>query len=32
MSGGISSISFTYLSPGFYALVCDDSPETYVIK
>lgn len=32
MSGGISSISFTYLSPGFYALVNDDSSETYVIK
>lgn len=32
LTGGVSSISFTYLSPGFYALVNDESPETYVIK
>lgn len=32
MSGGVSSISFTYLSPGFYALVNDDNTETYIIK
>ena len=24
--------AFTYLSPGFYALVHDSSPETYIIK
>lgn len=32
MSGGISSISFVYLSPGFYALVNDNDNETYIIK
>lgn len=29
---GISSISFNYLSPGYYALVTSASPETYIIK
>ncbi len=28
----VSSISFTYLSPGFYALVNTNKPETYIIK
>lgn len=32
MSGGVSSLSFTYLSPGFYALVNDHDTETYIIK
>ena len=32
LSDNVSSISFTYLSPGFYALVNDSSPETYIIK
>lgn len=30
--GGISSISFTYLSPGFYALVNEAGTEKYIIK
>lgn len=30
--GGISSISFTYLSPGFYALVNETETEKYIIK
>lgn len=30
--GGISSISFTYLSPGFYALVNEAETEKYIIK
>lgn len=30
--GGISSISFTYLSPGFYALVNKAETEKYIIK
>ena len=32
LTDNVSSISFTYLSPGFYALVHDSSPETYIIK
>lgn len=32
ISKNISSISFIYLSPGFYALVNDNSNETYIIK
>lgn len=32
LTGNISSISFTYLSPGFYALVNADKSETYIIK
>lgn len=32
LTGNISSISFTYLSPGFYALVNDDMTESYIIK
>ena len=32
LSDNVSSISFTYLSPGFYALVNDSSSETYIIK
>lgn len=32
LSDNVSSISFTYLSPGFYALVNESSSETYVIK
>ena len=32
LSDGVSSISFTYLSPGYYALVNNDSMETYIIK
>lgn len=32
LSDNISSISFTYLSPGFYALVNESSSETYIIK
>lgn len=30
--GGISSISFTYLSPGFYVLVNEAETEKYIIK
>lgn len=30
--GGISSISFAYLSPGFYALVNEAETEKYIIK
>lgn len=30
--GGISSISFNYLSPGFYALVNEAETEKYIIK
>lgn len=30
--GGISSISFTYLSPGFYALLNEAETEKYIIK
>lgn len=30
--GGISSISFIYLSPGFYALVNEAETEKYIIK
>lgn len=30
--GGISSMSFTYLSPGFYALVNEAETEKYIIK
>ena len=30
--GGISSISYTYLSPGFYALVNEAETEKYIIK
>lgn len=30
--GGISIISFTYLSPGFYALVNEAETEKYIIK
>lgn len=30
--GGISNISFTYLSPGFYALVNEAETEKYIIK
>lgn len=30
--GGISSISFGYLSPGFYALVNEAETEKYIIK
>ena len=29
---GVSSISFVYLSPGYYALVNDSNDETYLIK
>ncbi len=29
---GVSSISFVYLSPGYYALVNDSNDETYIIK
>lgn len=32
LSEGVSNITFTYLSPGYYALVNNDSPETYIIK
>ena len=32
LEGGISSISFTYLSPGFYALVNEAETEKYIIK
>lgn len=32
LSDNVSSISFTYLSPGFYALVNDSSSESYIIK
>ena len=32
LSDNVSSISFAYLSPGFYALVNDSSSETYIIK
>ena len=32
LSDNVSSISFTYLSPGFYALVNETSSETYIIK
>jgi len=32
LTGNISSISFTYLSPGFYALVDADRSESYIIK
>lgn len=32
LSDGVSSISFTYLSPGYYAFVNNDSMETYIIK
>lgn len=32
LSDNVSRISFTYLSPGFYALVNDCSSETYIIK
>ncbi len=32
LTGNISSISFTYLSPGFYALVNADKSESYIIK
>ena len=32
LSDNVSSISFTYLSPGFYALVNESSSETYIIK
>lgn len=32
LSDSVSSISFTYLSPGFYALVSESRSETYVIK
>lgn len=32
LTGNISSISFTYLSPGFYALVNADMTESYIIK
>lgn len=31
-SDGVSSISFNYLAPGYYALVNDDNEETYIIK
>lgn len=30
--GGISSISFDYLSPGFYALINEEETEKYIIK
>lgn len=29
---GVCSISFNYLSPGYYALVSDTKSETYIIK
>lgn len=29
---GIGSVSFVYLSPGYYALVNDSNDETYIIK
>ena len=32
LTEGISSISFAYLSPGFYALVNEDSNASYIIK
>ena len=32
LSDNVSSISFTYLSPGFYALVSESSPDSYIIK
>ncbi len=32
LSDSVSSISFTYLSPGFYALVNEGGSETYIIK
>ena len=32
LTGNISSISFTYLSPGFYALMNADKSESYIIK
>lgn len=32
LTDNVSSISFTYLSPGFYALVHENSPETYIVK
>ena len=32
MTNNVSSISFTYLSPGFYALVNPNRKETYIIK
>ncbi len=30
--GGISSISFEYLSPGYYALINETETESYIIK
>ena len=32
LTNNVSSISFTYLSPGFYALVNPNRKETYIIK
>ncbi len=32
LTGGVSSISFEYLSPGYYALVNEDETESYIIK
>lgn len=32
LTDNVSSISFIYLSPGFYALVHDNNTETYIIK
>lgn len=32
MTDGISSITFAYLSPGYYALVNDDGDASYIIK
>ena len=32
LSDNVSIISFTYLSPGFYALVNEGGSETYIIK
>lgn len=32
LEGGISSLSFGYLSPGFYALVNEAETEKYIIK
>lgn len=32
LTGGVSSISFEYLSPGYYALLNEDETESYIIK
>lgn len=32
LADGVSSLSFNYLSPGYYALVTSSGTETYIIK